>query len=130
MTGITQKVSYNMRRAIAEKIQRLPIKYFDTKTHGEVLSRVTNDVDTLSQSLNQSLTQIITSITTVIGVLIMMFSISWLMTLAALVILPISMLLISGVVKKSQKYFKTQQEYLGHINGQVEDCLLYTSRCV
>ena len=121
MTGITQKVSYNMRRAISEKIQRLPIKYFDTKTHGEVLSRVTNDVDTLSQSLNQSLTQIITSITTVIGVLIMMFSISWLMTLAALVILPISMLLISGVVKKSQKYFKTQQEYLGHINGQVEE---------
>ena len=89
MSGITQKVSYNMRKSISEKIQRLPIKYFDTKTHGEVLSRVTNDVDTLSQSLNQSLTQIITSITTVIGVLIMMFSISWLMTLAALVILPI-----------------------------------------
>ena len=86
-----------------------------------MLSRVTNDVDTLSQSLNQSLTQIITSITTVIGVLIMMFSISWLMTLAALVILPISMLLISAIVGKSQKYFKTQQEYLGHINGQVEE---------
>ena len=121
MSGITQKVSYNMRKSISEKIQRLPIKYFDTKTHGEVLSRVTNDVDTLSQSLNQSLTQIITSITTVIGVLIMMFSISWLMTLAALVILPISMLLISAIVGKSQKYFKTQQEYLGHINGQVEE---------
>ena len=92
-----------------------------TRTHGEVLSRVTNDVDTLSQSLNQSMTQIITSVTTVIGVLIMMLSISWLMTLVALVILPISMLLISIIVKHSQKYFQAQQEYLGHVNGQVEE---------
>lgn len=121
MTDISQKVSYNLRKEISEKIGRLPMKFFDGRTHGEVLSRVTNDVDTLSQSLNQSLTQLITSITTVVGVLIMMFSISWVMTLAALVILPLSMLLISAVVKHSQKYFKTQQEYLGHINGQVEE---------
>ncbi|WP_249300385.1 ABC transporter ATP-binding protein [Feifania hominis] len=121
MSGVSQKVSYRLRRDISQKINRLPMKYFDTKTHGEVLSRVTNDIDTLSQSLNQSMTQIITSITTVIGVLIMMFSISWLMTIVALLILPLSMLLISRIVKRSQKYFKAQQEYLGHVNGQVEE---------
>ena len=121
MTGITQKISYRLRREISQKINRLPMKYFDGMTHGEVLSRVTNDVDTVSQSLNQSMTQIITSVTMVIGVLIMMLSISPLMSLAALVILPISLLCISFIVKHSQKYFKAQQEYLGHVNGQVEE---------
>lgn len=105
MTGVSQKVSYNLRKAISEKINRMPMKYFETRTHGEVLSRVTNDVDTLSMSLNQSMTQIITSATTLIGVLVMMLSISWLMTLVALVILPVSMALISVIVKHSQKYF-------------------------
>ena len=121
MTGVTQKVTYQLRKAISQKINRMPMKYFDGKTHGEVLSRVTNDIDTLSQSMNQSVIQIITSITTVIGVLIMMFSISWLMTIVALLILPISMILVSMIVKRSQKYFKAQQEYLGHVNGQVEE---------
>ena len=121
MTGVSQKVSYNLRREISRKINRLPMKYFDTKTHGEVLSRVTNDVDTLSQSLNQSITQLITSVTQVVGVLVMMLTISWELTLAALCILPISMLCISFIVKRSQKFFKSQQEYLGHINGQVEE---------
>ncbi len=121
MTGVTQKVTYQLRKAISEKINRMPMKYFDGKTHGEVLSRVTNDIDTLSQSMNQSVIQIITSVTTVIGVLIMMFSISWLMTIVALLILPVSMLLVSAIVKRSQKYFKAQQEYLGHVNGQVEE---------
>ncbi|MCI8554562.1 MAG: ABC transporter ATP-binding protein [Clostridiales bacterium] len=121
MTGVSQKVSYNLRRSISQKINRMPMKYFETRTHGEVLSRVTNDVDTLSQSLNQSMTQVITSLTTVVGVLIMMFSISWLMTLVALLILPLSMLLISLIVKRSQKYFRSQQEYLGHVNGEVEE---------
>jgi len=121
ISGVAQKVSYKLRRGISEKINKMPLKYFDTKTHGEVLSRVTNDVDTVSQTLNQSMSQIISSITTIIGVLIMMFSISWIMTLASLLILPISMLLITGVVKQSQKYFKTQQEYLGHVNGHVEE---------
>lgn len=121
MTSITQKISYRLRREISQKINRLPMKYFDGMTHGEVLSRVTNDVDTVSQSLNQSMTQIITSVTMVIGVLIMMLSISPLMTLAALVILPVSLLCISFIVKHSQKYFKAQQEYLGHVNGQVEE---------
>ncbi|MGN0587485.1 MAG: ABC transporter ATP-binding protein, partial [Oscillospiraceae bacterium] len=121
MTGISQKLSYRMRREISEKINRMPMKYFEKNTHGEVLSRVTNDVDTLGQSLNQSITTLITSITTIIGVLIMMLSISPLMTLIALVILPISMSLIMLVVRKSQKYFKSQQEYLGHVNGQVEE---------
>ncbi len=121
MSGVTQKVSYSMRKALAEKINRLPLKYFDGKTHGEVLSRVTNDVDTVSQTLNQSLSQIITSVTTLIGVFIMMLSISWLMTLASLVILPLSMIFITLVVKSSQKYFKEQQEYLGHVNGHVEE---------
>ena len=121
MSGVSQKVSYNMRKEISEKINRMPLKYFDTKTHGEVLSRVTNDVDSISQNLNQSMTQVITAITTIIGILIMMFSISWMMTIIALLIIPISGLLITLVVKKSQKYFKDQQEYLGHVNGQVEE---------
>ena len=121
MTGVSQKVSYNMRKDISEKINRMPLKYFDTKTHGEVLSRVTNDVDTVSQTLNQSLSQILTSITTLIGVLIMMLSISGTMTLVALLIMPLSVGLIVGVVKKSQKYFKDQQKFLGSVNGQVEE---------
>ena len=110
-----------MRKEISEKINRMPMKYFESRTYGEVLSRITNDVDTLGQGLNQSITTIITSVATLIGVLIMMLSISPLMTLIAIVILPISMALISFVVKNSQKYFKDQQEYLGHINGQVEE---------
>ncbi|MGN1403290.1 MAG: ABC transporter ATP-binding protein [Ruminococcus sp.] len=121
MTGVTQKVCYRMRRDISEKINRMPMAYFESRTYGEVLSRITNDVDTLGQSLNQSITQIITSVATMVGVLVMMLRISPLMTLIALVVLPISILLISLVVKKSQKYFKQQQEYLGHINGQVEE---------
>lgn len=121
MTGISQKMSYRMRKELSEKINRMPMKYFESNTNGEVLSRITNDVDTLGMSLNQSITTLITSITTIIGVLIMMLSINWIMTLIALVILPISMALIMLVVKKSQKYFKSQQEYLGHVNGQVEE---------
>lgn len=121
ISGVAQKISYNFRKEIAEKINRMPLKYFDNKTHGEVLSRITNDVDTVSQSLNQSMSQIITSVITIIGVLIMMLSISWQMTLVALLILPVSMFLITAVVKRSQKYFKSQQEYLGHVNGQVEE---------
>lgn len=121
MSGVAQKISYKFRKEISEKINRMPLKYFDSKTHGEVLSRVTNDVDTVSQTLNQSMSQIITSVITIIGVLIMMISISWQMTLVALLILPVSMALIMGVVKKSQKYFKSQQEFLGHVNGHVEE---------
>ena len=121
MTGVTQKICYQLRKEISEKINRMPMKYFESRTYGEVLSRITNDVDTLGQGLNQSITTIITSVATLIGVFIMMLSISPLMTLIALVILPISAGLISFVVKKSQKYFKNQQEYLGHINGQVEE---------
>ena len=121
MTGISQKITYRMRKDISEKIHRMPMNYFDKVTHGEVLSRVTNDVDTLSQSLNQSATQLITSTTTLIGVLIMMLSISPLMTVVALLILPISLALISVIVKRSQKFFRDQQNYLGHVNGQVEE---------
>ena len=121
MTGITQKVCYQLRKEISEKIDRMPMKYFESRTYGEVLSRITNDVDTLGQGLNQSITTIITATATMIGVLIMMLSISPLMTLIAIVILPISMALISLVTKKSQKFFRNQQEYLGHINGQVEE---------
>ena len=121
MTGVTQKVCYRMRKDISEKIDRMPMAYFESRTYGEVLSRITNDVDTLGQSLNQSITQIITSVATMVGVLVMMLRISPLMTLIAVGILPISVTLISLVVKKSQKYFKQQQEYLGHINGQVEE---------
>lgn len=121
MSGISQKVAYNLRDELVKKINRLPMKYFDKKTHGEVLSRFTNDIDTLSMSLNQSLTQIITSITTLVGVLIMMLSISVLMTISALVVIPISLFIISFIIKRSQKYFKSQQEYLGQVNGQVEE---------
>ena len=121
MTGVSQKLTYRMRKEISEKINRLPMNYFDKMTHGEVLSRITNDVDTLSQSLNQSATQVITSVATIIGVLIMMLSISPLMTLTALLLLPIFMGFISVIVKRSQKYFMSQQEYLGHVNGQVEE---------
>ena len=121
MSGITQKICYRMRKEISEKINRMPMKYFESRTYGEVLSRITNDVDTLGQGLNQSITQIITSTATLIGVLVMMLSISPLMTLIALVILPISAGLMSVVVKFSQKHFRTQQKYLGNINGQVEE---------
>ncbi|NLZ46558.1 MAG: ABC transporter ATP-binding protein, partial [Clostridiales bacterium] len=121
MTSISQKVSYNLRRDISQKISRLPMKFFDKQTHGEVLSRITNDVDMLSQSLNQSITQLITSITTVIGILIMMLSISPVMTLIALLTLPVSAILVGIIVKRSQRFFKQQQEYLGHVNGQVEE---------
>ena len=121
MSGIAQKVSYNLRKEISIKINKLPLKYFDKLTHGEVLSRVTNDVDTVSNTLNQSLSQIFTSFTTLIGVLIMMLSISVSMTLVSILILPLSGILISIVVKKSQKYFKEQQSFLGHVNGHVEE---------
>lgn len=121
MTGITQKVCYRMRREISEKINRMPMRYFESRTVGEVLSRITNDVDTLGQGLNQSITQLITSVSTMLGVLVMMLTISPLMTLITVVILPISLILISLVVKRSQKYFKQQQEYLGNVNGQVEE---------
>lgn len=121
MTGISQKTTYRLRKDVTEKVNRMPMDYFDTKPVGEVLSRVTNDVDTLGQSLNQSATQLITSVTTLIGVLVMMLSISPLMTVVALLILPISVGLISFVMKHSQKYFSGQQEYLGNVNGQVEE---------
>ena len=121
MTGITQKTCYRMRKEISEKINRMPMKYFESRTYGEVLSRITNDVDTLGQSLNQSVTQIITSVATLVGTLVMMISISGIMTLISLVILPVSAILISFIIKHSQKYFRQQQEYLGHINGQVEE---------
>ena len=121
MTGISQRLAYRFREEICSKINRMPMKYFESRTVGEVLSRITNDVDTLGQSLNQSVTQLITSLTTMVGVLIMMLSISPLMTLIAIVILPISAGLIGLVVKKSQKFFVAQQKYLGEINGQVEE---------
>ncbi len=121
MTGITQKVCFRMRREISEKINRMPLRYFESRTVGEVLSRITNDVDTMGQSLNQSVTQLITSVTTVVGVLIMMLTISPLMTLIALAILPISLLFVGLVVRFSQKYFRAQQKFLGEINGQIEE---------
>ena len=121
MTGIAQKITYKLRADISEKINKLPMKYFDKRTHGEVLSVITNDVDTLSANLNQSITQIITAICTLIGILVMMFSISWQMTLISLVILPVSALLVKNIVGKSQKYFKAQQDYLANVNGQVEE---------
>lgn len=121
MTGIAQKLTYKMRNDLAKKINKLPMHYFDKKTKGEVLSIITNDIDILSQNLNQSITQIITSICTLIGVLIMMFSISWEMTLVSLLILPVTVFIVKNVVGKSQKYFKKQQDYLGHVNGQVEE---------
>ncbi|MEG0823683.1 MAG: ABC transporter ATP-binding protein [Erysipelotrichaceae bacterium] len=121
MSGVSQKVAYNLRTALATKINRMPFKYFDTHTHGEVLSRVSNDIDTIAQSLNQSMSQIITSVVMLIGILVMMLSISWQMTLMALCVLPISLFLLSSVVKKSQRYFKQQQEYLGNVNGHIEE---------
>jgi ATP-binding cassette subfamily B protein len=121
MSGVSMNITYRFRRDISEKINRLPFRYFDGTSHGEVLSRVTNDVDTVSQTLNQSLSQIVTSVTTVIGVLVMMFTISWQMTLVALVMVPISFGIIGLVVNKSQAYFKRQQDYLGHLNGHIEE---------
>ncbi len=121
MTEVSQKVTYKLRNDIAIKINKLPMKYFDTKTHGEVLSIITNDIDTLSMNLNQSVTQIITSICTIIGILIMMLSISWQMTLISLIILPIAGFLVKTIVGKSQRFFQSQQEFLGHVNGQVEE---------
>lgn len=121
MTGVSQKITYKLRNDIAVKINKLPMKYFDTKTHGEVLSVITNDIDTLGMNLNQSITQIITSVCTIIGILVMMFSISWQMTLISLVILPIAGIFVKIIVGRSQKYFQRQQDYLGHVNGQVEE---------
>ena len=121
MTSVSQNLTYRLRNDIAKKINKLPMKYFDKKTNGEVLSVITNDVDTFSQNMNQSITQIITSICTIIGILIMMLSISWTMTIVSLIILPISAIAVSMIIKKSQKYFKAQQDYLGHVNGQVEE---------
>lgn len=121
MTHISQKLTYTMRKDIARKINILPMNYFDKKTNGEVLSIVTNDIDTLGMNLNQSITQIITSVCTFVGVLIMMLSISWQMTLISLIVMPIGAILVKIIVGKSQKYFKMQQDYLGHVNGQVEE---------
>jgi len=121
MSGLAQHISYSLRRDISLKIKRLPLSYFDKTTHGEVLSRVTNDVDTVSQTLNQSLSQLVTSVATLVGALIMMLSISLVMTLSALIVLPLSMLIIRLIVKRSQKYFRTQQTFLGHLNGHVEE---------
>jgi ATP-binding cassette subfamily B protein len=121
MTDVSMKVTYQFRKEISQKINRMPLRYFDGTNHGEVLSRITNDVDTISQTLNQSLTQIITSVITMIGILVMMFSISWIMTLVAVLIVPISAICITLVVKQSQKFFKQQQDFLGHVNGHVEE---------
>lgn len=121
MTGVAQKLTFRLRSDLIAKINRLPMRYFDKRTNGEVLSVITNDIDTLSQNLNQSITHIITSICTIIGILIMMFSISWKMTLVSLVILPVATVIVRFIVKKSQKFFQRQQEYLGHVNGQVEE---------
>ncbi|OKZ76117.1 MAG: multidrug ABC transporter ATP-binding protein [Clostridium sp. 26_22] len=121
MAGVAQKTTYKIRNELTEKINKLPMKYFDKRTNGEVLSIISNDVDTLSTGLNQSITQIITSIFTIIGILVMMLSISWEMTLVSLLILPISAVILKKVIGKSQKYFVKQQEYLGHVNGQVEE---------
>lgn len=128
MSNVSMKVTYNLRRDIQAKINRLPLRYFDKKNHGEVLSHITNDVDAISQSLNQSLTQIITSVTSIIGILIMMFSISWQMSLVALFVLPLSGVFIGFVVKRSQKHFSAQQEYLGNVNGHIEE--MYSSHTV
>ena len=121
MAGVSMKVTYTFRRRIAEKVKRMPLKYFDTKTHGEALSLVTNDIDTISNTLTQNLSQIVTSVTTIIGVLVMMLTINWLMTVVALVIVPVSFGLVTVVIKASQRYFKRQQDYLGHVNGHVEE---------
>lgn len=121
MTGVSQKLTYKLRNDLAKKINKLPMRYFDKKPNGEVLSIITNDIDTLSQNLNQSITQIITSICTLIGILIMMFSINIWMTIVTLVLLPLSGIVVTIIVKKSQRYFKAQQDFLGHVNGQVEE---------
>lgn len=121
MTNVSQKLTYKLRNDIAIKINKLPMHYFDKRTNGEVLSIITNDIDTLSQNLNQSITQIITSICTLIGILIMMFSISWKMTLVSLIIFPVTVILVGIIVNKSQKYFSRQQDYLANVNGQVEE---------
>ncbi len=121
MAKVAVDVTYNMRKDISEKINKLPLKYFDTKSYGEVLSYVTNDVDTITQSLNQSLSQIISSVTMIIGIIIMMFSMSWQMTIIALLIIPVSLVFVTAVVKRSQKHFTAQQDYLGHVNGHVEE---------
>ncbi|MGB9640607.1 MAG: ABC transporter ATP-binding protein [Anaerolineales bacterium] len=121
MTGVAVNITYRFRRDIAEKINRMPLKYFDGTNHGEILSRITNDVDTVNQTLSQSLSQIITSIVTVVGVLIMMLTISWQMTLVAMLILPLSLLIVRFIVSRSQIYFKEQQNYLGHVNGHIEE---------
>lgn len=121
MAGVSQNITYGLRKQISEKIHRMPLKYFESKTTGEVLSRITNDVDTVSQNLDQSLTQVISSFTLAVGVIIMMFTISPLMTLVTLLIIPFSFIFVMLIVKKSQKYFAEQQEYLGHVNGQIEE---------
>ncbi len=121
MSGLTAKITYRFRKDIADKVNRMPLRYFDGTNHGEILSRITNDVDTISQTMNQSLSQIITSVVAVIGTLIMMLTISWQMTLAALIVIPLSMLVTMVVIGNSQKYFKQQQDYLGHVNGHVEE---------
>jgi ATP-binding cassette subfamily B protein len=121
MADVTMTIGYRLRRDLSQKINRMPLRYFDGTSHGEVLSRVTNDVDTVNQTLNQSLTQVITSIITVVGVLVMMLTISWTMTLVALLIVPISLVIVQAIIKRSQRYFKLQQDYLGHINGHVEE---------
>lgn len=121
MSSIAQKLCYRLRGEMCEKLEHLPMKFFDKHVHGEILSIVTNDIDTLGQSLNQSLIQVVTSATMLIGILIMMFTISWILTLTALILIPVSFGIISLIVKKSQKYFKDQQDYLGHVNGQVEE---------
>ncbi|HOR69568.1 MAG TPA: ABC transporter ATP-binding protein [bacterium] len=121
MTGITQKVTYNLRKSIALKINRLPLRYFDTQSHGDILSRVTNDVDTVSHSFNQSLTQVVTAVTTIVGILIMMIIISWQLTLVAVIVLPLGFLLARFIIKKSQKYFFNHQVSLGEINGHIEE---------
>jgi ATP-binding cassette subfamily B protein len=128
MTTVTMKVTYQFRKEIAAKINRMPLRYFDGTNHGEVLSRITNDVDTISQTLNQSLTQIVTSVVTMVGILVMMLSINWIMTLVTLIVVPLSAVFISFVVKNSQKYFKEQQNFLGHVNGHVEE--MYGSHTV
>jgi ATP-binding cassette subfamily B protein len=121
MAGVSVKITYRFRQDISTKINRMPLKYFDGTNHGEVLSRITNDVDTVNRTLSQSLTQIVSSVVTVIGVLVMMFSISWVMTLVALAVIPLSMVLVGLIIKQSQKYFRQQQDYLGHVNGHVEE---------
>ena len=121
MSAVSMKITYRFRRDISDKINRMPLKYFDDTSQGEVISRVTNDVDAINQTLNQSLTQIITSVATLIGILIMMLTISRIMTLVSILIIPLSLVMILTVVKRSQKYFQQQQDYLGHVNGHVEE---------